>query len=189
MIDNDPLIGKQLANFLIERVLGRNARIGAAENARERVLALGQRFALVPEVVPPGDAFGGTPNFGTYPMVNGQSRLACRFYEESGPIDAARGTIGTSLSPADAERIGLVTVAPDDLDWDDDEIAAPHRLGQLIPAHRGVRFAQLDVEQFLHPGFNRLGQASRYDHPRDREEAARLRCRPSRRARSRAAAR
>ena len=29
-------------------------------------------------------------NFGTYPMVNGQSRLARRFYEESGPLDAAR---------------------------------------------------------------------------------------------------
>jgi benzoyl-CoA-dihydrodiol lyase len=59
-------------------------------------------------------------NFGTYPMVSGQSRLARRYYDEAGPTGAARATIGKALPPADAERLGLVTAAPDDLDWTDE---------------------------------------------------------------------
>jgi hypothetical protein len=43
-------------------------------------------------------------------------------------------------------------------------VAAPHRVGQLFPAHCRVRVAQFNVEQFLHPGLDRLGQASRYDN-------------------------
>ena len=72
-------------------------------------------------------------NFGTYPMVNGQSRIARRFYEESGPIDAAHAAIGTLLSPAEAERIGLVTVAPDDLDWADEVRIAVEERASMSP--------------------------------------------------------
>src|SRR5690606_32300568 len=56
-------------------------------------------------------------NFGTYPMVNGQSRLARRFYEEEAPLAAAREAIGKPLTGEEAERLGLVTAAPDDIDW------------------------------------------------------------------------
>jgi len=72
-------------------------------------------------------------NFGDYPMVNGQSRIARRFYEERGPIDAARGAIGTSLSAADAERLGLVTAAPDDLDWADEIRIAVEERASMSP--------------------------------------------------------
>jgi benzoyl-CoA-dihydrodiol lyase len=78
-------------------------------------------------------------NFGTYPMVNGQSRLARRFYEESGPIGAARGAILTPLSPAEAERLGLVTAAPDDLDWNDEiRIALEERASMSPDALTGL---------------------------------------------------
>src|SRR5690606_7285664 len=59
-------------------------------------------------------------NFGLYPMVTGQSRLARRFYEEAPAMDACRGRVGEPLSPTEALELGLVTFAPDDLDWADE---------------------------------------------------------------------
>ena len=59
-------------------------------------------------------------NFGFYPMVNDQSRLARRFYEEVPAMEAARGAIGKALDADAALALGLVTAAPDDIDWDDE---------------------------------------------------------------------
>ncbi|MCK6427133.1 MAG: 2,3-epoxybenzoyl-CoA dihydrolase [Burkholderiaceae bacterium] len=59
-------------------------------------------------------------NFGTFPMVNDQSRLARRFYEEEGPMGAARAAIGQALDGDAAARLGLVTAALDDIDWADE---------------------------------------------------------------------
>ena len=59
-------------------------------------------------------------NFGPLPMVNHLSRLAARFYEDTAQIEALRGLIGQKLSARQAVEAGLVTAAPDDLDWDDE---------------------------------------------------------------------
>jgi benzoyl-CoA-dihydrodiol lyase len=59
-------------------------------------------------------------NFGSYPMVNGQYRIAARFYGEEGPIAAARAATGKPLGAAGALELGLVTSTPDDLDWEDE---------------------------------------------------------------------
>ena len=59
-------------------------------------------------------------NLGPLPMVNQLSRLTSRFYQEAAPIDAFRGRIGAKLSARDAFELGLVTAAPDELDWDDE---------------------------------------------------------------------
>jgi benzoyl-CoA-dihydrodiol lyase len=56
-------------------------------------------------------------NFGSYPRIDGRSRLAARFYDEAAPMDAARATIGRSLDAAEALTLGLVTATPDDIDW------------------------------------------------------------------------
>jgi benzoyl-CoA-dihydrodiol lyase len=78
-------------------------------------------------------------NFGIYPMVNGQARVARRFYDESAPLLAARGNVGTLLSPADAEMLGLVTAAPDDLDWADEiRIAVEERASMSPDALTGL---------------------------------------------------
>ncbi len=86
-------------------------------------------------------------NFGFYPMVNGQSRLARRFYEETGPMEAARGAAGKALSPEQALGLGLVTAAPDDIDWADEiRIALEERAAMSPDALTGLeanlRFAQ-----------------------------------------------
>jgi len=62
----------------------------------------------------------GERNFGAYPLVNGQSRLQRRFYEETAPLEAVRARAGQALSAADALELGLVTFAPDSIDWDDE---------------------------------------------------------------------
>jgi len=59
-------------------------------------------------------------NLGTYPMVNGQSRIARRFYEEDEAINAIRASLGKPLSAHEAEALGLVTFALDHLDWEDE---------------------------------------------------------------------
>ena len=59
-------------------------------------------------------------NFGALPMVNDLSRLAARFYDDHRVMDALRAQVGVALQPADAVRLGLVTDAPDTLDWDDE---------------------------------------------------------------------
>ncbi len=59
-------------------------------------------------------------NFGAVPMTNHLSRLAARFYQDTAPIDALRSRSGRKLSAKEALDAGLVTSAPDDLDWEDE---------------------------------------------------------------------
>jgi benzoyl-CoA-dihydrodiol lyase len=78
-------------------------------------------------------------NFGTYPMVNAQPRLAHRFYDDSATVDAARATIGTALTSQDAVKLGLITAAPDDLDWADEiRIAIEERASMSPDALTGL---------------------------------------------------
>jgi len=59
-------------------------------------------------------------NFGALPMVNKLARLTARFYGDEMRIDGLRGSIGQNLSAREAMEAGLVTAAPDDLDWQDE---------------------------------------------------------------------
>ncbi len=78
-------------------------------------------------------------NFSAYPMVSGQTRLARRFSDEADPIVTVRATMGKALSPVDAERLGLVTAAPDDLDWTDEiRIAIEERASMSPDALTGL---------------------------------------------------
>ena len=59
-------------------------------------------------------------NFGPYPMSNGLTRLETRFLGEPDSIARARAAIGEALDASRAEALGLITAAPDDIDWDDE---------------------------------------------------------------------
>jgi benzoyl-CoA-dihydrodiol lyase len=59
-------------------------------------------------------------NYGALPMVNHLSRLAARFYEDSSRLGTVRELIGRELNAQDSLEAGLVTAAPDDLDWQDE---------------------------------------------------------------------
>ncbi|WP_251881131.1 2,3-epoxybenzoyl-CoA dihydrolase [Achromobacter sp. Marseille-Q4954] len=68
----------------------------------------------------PAQIVVGERNFGAYPLVNGQSRVQRRFYEEEAPLEAVRARAGQPLSATDALDLGLITYAPDNIDWDDE---------------------------------------------------------------------
>ena len=78
-------------------------------------------------------------NFAAYPMVNGQPRLAQRFYGEAGAIENARSKVGQSLDATAALALGLVTATPDDIDWDGEiRIALEERAAMSPDALTGM---------------------------------------------------
>ena len=59
-------------------------------------------------------------NFGAFPMGNGLTRLESRFYLEDDHLAWLKREAGRALSPGEVKELGLVTDAPDDLDWEDE---------------------------------------------------------------------
>ena len=86
-------------------------------------------------------------NMGFFPMVNHQSRLQRRFYEEAAPMEAVRSAIGKPLDAEQALALGLVTASPDDIDWADElRIAIEERAAMspdsLTGLEANLRFSQ-----------------------------------------------
>ena len=81
----------------------------------------------------------GAMNFGPLPMVTDQSRLQRRFYDEAKAMHAAREASGRALDADQALALGLVTAAPDDIDWDDEiRIAIEERASMSPDALTGL---------------------------------------------------
>ena len=140
VLATDELILRHQDNWFVREVLGMMRRTFARIDVTSRSL-----YAIVE----PGSCFAGTllelalaadrvymrdtqeegniasmtlskMNFGPLPMVNKLSRLEARFYGDEAQIDALRSVIGKRLSAREALEAGLVTAAPDDLDWEDE---------------------------------------------------------------------
>jgi benzoyl-CoA-dihydrodiol lyase len=84
-------------------------------------------------------------NGGSYPMSNGLTRLQTRFLGEPGKV----GEVLAEREPFDAERadeLGLATVAPDSIDWEDElrlalEERAAFSPDALTGMEANIRFA------------------------------------------------
>ena len=72
-------------------------------------------------------------NFDLYPEVNGRTRLATRFCEDEAQLAACASTVGRHLGWERAHELGIVTVAPDALDWDDELRMAIEERASLSP--------------------------------------------------------
>jgi benzoyl-CoA-dihydrodiol lyase len=59
-------------------------------------------------------------NFGPYPMSHGLTRLQSRFQADPSDLERAQTRIGEALDAEQAEQLGLVTFALDDIDWHDE---------------------------------------------------------------------
>ena len=59
-------------------------------------------------------------NFGTFPMGNGLSRLASRFWGDDDVLAKLRQETDRRIDAVEALELGLVTDAPDDIDWEDE---------------------------------------------------------------------
>ncbi|HEX4542177.1 MAG TPA: 2,3-epoxybenzoyl-CoA dihydrolase [Candidatus Acidoferrum sp.] len=91
-------------------------------------------------------------NFGALPMVNHLSRLAARFYEDAAQIESLRNQIGKKLSAREALAAGLVTSAPDDLDWEDEirqaiESRAAQSPDALTGLESNLRFGPVETQE------------------------------------------
>jgi benzoyl-CoA-dihydrodiol lyase len=140
VLTSDDFILKHQENWLVREVLGMMRRTFARIDVTSRSI-----YAIVE----PGSCFAGTllelalaadriymrdtqegesaatmtlsnMNFGPLPMVNKLSRLAARFYSDETQMARLRGEIGKKLSAREALDAGLVSAAPDDLDWEDE---------------------------------------------------------------------
>ena len=72
-------------------------------------------------------------NAGTFPMGNGLSRLASRFWGHDDDLAAALARTGERLDAAAADQVGLVTLALDDLDFEDELRIALEERASLSP--------------------------------------------------------
>ncbi|WP_315773693.1 MULTISPECIES: 2,3-epoxybenzoyl-CoA dihydrolase [unclassified Bradyrhizobium] len=59
-------------------------------------------------------------NFGPYPMSHGLTRLESRFLADPSDLERVRAQTGKPLEADEAEELGLVTFALDDIDWEDE---------------------------------------------------------------------
>jgi benzoyl-CoA-dihydrodiol lyase len=75
----------------------------------------------------------GAANLGPLPMGNGLTRLATRFLGDPDALAAVEKSLGEPLEAEDAERLGLVTFVPDDIDWDEEVRIAVEERASFSP--------------------------------------------------------
>ena len=148
----DELILNHQDNWFVREVLGMMrrtfARLDVSSRSMYAIIEPGSCFAgtlfelgLAADRIYMRDTQDGEPttvilsqmNFGPLPMVNHLSRLAARFYGDETKVESLRKFIGKKLMAREAMDAGLVTAAPDDLDWDDEIRQALESRAALSP--------------------------------------------------------
>jgi len=76
--------------------------------------------AADPNTAEPAAVTLGGINFGPLTMSNGLTRLQTRFWGDEASLEAASKRRGAALEAEDAADLGLITFAPDDIDWDEE---------------------------------------------------------------------
>ena len=101
--------------------------------ACDRQYALTGVFEDVDPDAEPAALVVGPANLGTLPMGNGLTRLQSRFWGHDADLAAVADAVGRPLDAAAALALGLVTMAPDDLDWEDELRIALEERAALSP--------------------------------------------------------
>ena len=95
-----------------------------------------QLFGVFEEAGPdadPATVTAGPMNTGPLPMGNGLTRLQTRYLGDEAGLAAVEKRAGEPLEAGDAERLGLVTFAPDDIDWDEEVRIATEERASFSP--------------------------------------------------------
>jgi benzoyl-CoA-dihydrodiol lyase len=85
-----------------------------------------------PDAEPAAVTLGGM-NLGPLTMSNGLTRLQTRFWGDEAGLEAAGKRRGTPLEAEDAAEVGLITFAPDDIDWDEELRIATEERASFSP--------------------------------------------------------
>ncbi len=101
--------------------------------AADRSYQLSGVFTEVEPDATPAALTPGPMNFGPLPMGNGLTRLQTRFLDDEPAVAAVAAMIGEPAEAEAAERLGLVTFAPDDLDWDEEVRIAVEERASFSP--------------------------------------------------------
>jgi benzoyl-CoA-dihydrodiol lyase len=99
----------------------------------DRSFMLSGVFEDVDRGAVPAELTVGAMNLGPLPMGNGLTRLATRFLGDAEGLAAVEKRAGEPMTAGDAEELGLVTFAPDDLDWDDEVRIAVEERASFSP--------------------------------------------------------
>ena len=105
----------------------------------ELALAADRSFQLsgvFEEIAPDADPAAitvGPMNLGPLPMGNGLTRLQTRYLGDEAGLAEVEKQAGEPLLAEDAERLGLVTFAPDDIDWDEEVRIAVEERASFSP--------------------------------------------------------
>jgi benzoyl-CoA-dihydrodiol lyase len=75
----------------------------------------------------------GDINLGPLTMSNGLTRLQTRFWGDDAGYEAAGKRRGAALEAEEAAELGLVTFAPDDIDWDEEIRIATEERASFSP--------------------------------------------------------
>jgi benzoyl-CoA-dihydrodiol lyase len=75
----------------------------------------------------------GPMNLGPLPMGNGLTRLQTRFLGDPEALAAVEKAAGERMEAPEAEQLGLVTFAPDDIDWDEEVRIAVEERASFSP--------------------------------------------------------
>jgi benzoyl-CoA-dihydrodiol lyase len=145
ILQSDALLEEHKSHWLVRETIGLLRRTLSRLDVSSRSM-----FALIDE----GSCFAGTlmelalaadrsymlnvengprialseMNFGMYPMANGIARLAARFGGEQVSLEKNK-----PFTAEEAEAAGLVTAAPDELDWEDEVRIAIEERASLSP--------------------------------------------------------
>jgi benzoyl-CoA-dihydrodiol lyase len=101
--------------------------------AADRSYMLFGVFEDIDPDAPPAVITVGPANLGLLPMGNGQTRLATRFFGDADGLAAVEKAAGEALTAEEAEKLGLVTFAPDDIDWDEEVRIAVEERASFSP--------------------------------------------------------
>ena len=137
MLAHDAFLAREAGHWLVRATIGALRRtFNRLEVSSRGMFALVDRgscfagtlfeLALAADRAYMLDAEGGpsivlsAANFGPYPTLQGSSRLVQRFAADAEHADALQAMCGTPVAAARALELGLVTGAPDEIDWDDE---------------------------------------------------------------------
>jgi benzoyl-CoA-dihydrodiol lyase len=137
MLAHDAFLAREIDHWFVRATVGALRRtLNRLETSARGMFALIDRdscfagtlfeLALAADRVYMRDVEGGPTialsesNFGLYRTLRESSRLAERFASDPQHVEDLRGLCGLSMEARRALELGLVTSAPDDIDWDDE---------------------------------------------------------------------
>ncbi len=78
-------------------------------------------------------------NFGSYPMVSGESRISAHYCGDVESVEKTKSEMNRTIDTRKAKGLGMITSAPDDIDWEDEvRIAIEERVSLSPDALTGM---------------------------------------------------